>query len=264
MKIISWNVNGIRAVAKKWLFEFVQEESPDIFCIQETKAFESQVKKELENFSEYNYLWHAWERPWYAGTAIFYKNDIKVLETKNIFWEIEHFHNDWRVTQINFEKDWEEIVLINWYFPNGWTRADGSEMVTYKLEFYDNLIKYSNELVNQNKNVILTWDFNICHTEIDIARPKENKNSIWFLLVEREKVSELLDNWYIDTFRYFYPDQIDTYSWWSYRAWARPRNVGWRIDYFVVNKDAISKVKNIRYMNEVMWSDHCPVMLELK
>jgi len=137
-------------------------------------------------------------------------------------------------------------------------------MVTYKLEFYNQLIKYANEIKENGKDVILTGDFNIVHTPIDIARPKENENSIWFLPIERAKVWELLDNGYIDTFRYLYPDQIDTYSWWSYRAGARPRNVWWRIDYFVVNKDFIESVADIQYMNDIMGSDHCPVRLELK
>lgn len=137
-------------------------------------------------------------------------------------------------------------------------------MLEYKLEFYDHLIQYVEWLKSQGKNIIMTGDFNIVHTEIDIARPKENVNSIGFLPIEREKISELFSYGYTDMFRHFYPDQLDTYSWWSYRAWARPRNVGWRIDYFVANNDFVEKIIDIRYMNEVMWSDHCPVMLELK
>ena len=264
MKIITWNVNWIRAVAKKWFKDFVYSEKPDILCIQETKAFEEQFLKELWEFEGYKYIWHSGTRAWYAGTAIFYKNDLNIISTKNQFDENYHFHDDWRVTEIIFQKDSDEVVLLNWYFPNGWTRADGTEMVTYKLEFYDKLIEYMNFLVKTWKKVIVTWDFNICHTEIDIARPKENENSIWFLPIERAKVSELLANWYIDTFRYFYPEKTETYSWWSYRAWARPRNVWWRIDYFVVNKDFIEKVQDIEYMTSVEWSDHCPVKLTLK
>lgn len=263
MKIISWNVNGIRAVAKKWFLEFFENEKPDILCIQETKAFEDQFLKELWEIPEYKYIWHTWTRPGYAWTAIFYKKDLKIIDLKNDF-ESSHFTEDWRVTEIEFSYKDKHIVLLNWYFPNWWTRADGTEMLTYKLEFYDELIKYINNLVKQWKEVIITWDFNICHTEIDIARPKENENSIWFLPIEREKVSELLNNWYIDTFRYFYPEKLDVYSWWSYRAWARQRNVGWRIDYFVVNKNFIENVENIIYMTEILWSDHCPVKLILK
>ena len=154
--------------------------------------------------------------------------------------------------------------MINGYFPNWWTRADWTEMLTYKLEFYDKLINYINSLVKEKKEVIITWDFNICHTEIDIARPKENENSIWFLPIERKKITELLENWYIDTFRYFYPEKVNVYSWWSYRWGARPRNVWWRLDYFVVNKAFIDKVSDMIYMTEIEWSDHCPIKLLLK
>lgn len=263
MKIISWNVNWIRAVAKKGFKEFINSEKPDIFCLQETKAFASQFEKDLWEIEWYNYIWHTWTRAWYAWTAIFYKKDLEIIDLKNDF-ESSHFTEDWRVTEIEFFYNWEHTVLLNWYFPNWWTRADWTEMLTYKLEFYNELIKYVNKLVSENKKVIITWDFNICHTEIDIARPKENENSIWFLPIERAKVSELLSNGYTDTFRYFYPWKTDIYSWWSYRAWARPRNVWWRIDYFVVNNDFIDYVEDIIYMTDIMWSDHCPVKLILK
>ena len=263
MKIITWNVNWIRAVAKKWFKEFVLSESPDILAIQETKAFEDQFLADLWEIPGYKYLWHTWTRPGYAWSAIFYKENLEIVSLQNTF-ENNYFNEDWRVTQITFKKDWKEIILINWYFPNGWTRADWTEMLTYKLDFYSNLINYVNSLVSAWKNVIITWDFNICHERIDIARPDENENSIWFLPVERAKFSELLANWYIDTFRYFYPDLAEVYSWWSYRAWARPRNVWWRLDYFVVNKDFIKNVENIEYLTKIMWSDHCPVKLILK
>jgi exodeoxyribonuclease-3 len=256
-------VNWIRAVAKKWFKDFVETESPDILCVQETKAFEEQFLKEVWDLEWYNYIWHTWERAWYAGTAIFYKNDIKIISTKNKFESMEHFHTDWRVTEIEFERNWKNIVLFNGYFPNGWTRADWTEMVGYKLEFYDHLMKYSNKLKAQWKDIILTWDFNIVHTEIDIARPKQNQKSIWFLPIEREKIWKLINDWNLDVFRYFHPEQLDTYSWWSYRAWARQNNVWWRIDYFIVNKDFIKNIKSINYMTSIMWSDHCPVKLEL-
>lgn len=260
MKIISWNVNGIRAVAKKWFTDFVLEEKPDILCIQETKAFEPQFLKDVWEIPGYKYIWHTGTRAGYAGTAIFYKEELELKSSVNSFGDIWHFHDDGRVTQAEFE----DFVIINGYYPNGWTRADGTEMVSYKLEFYDHIIKHANDLVAQGKNVILTGDLNIVHTEIDIARPKENQNSIGFLPIERAKVSELLENGYIDTFRHLYPEQLDTYSWWSYRGGARPRNVGWRIDYFVVNKDFIQKVEDMQYMTDVMGSDHCPIKLELK
>ena len=264
MKIITWNVNWIRAVAKKWFKDFIYSENPDILCIQETKAFEDQFLKDVWKLDWYKYVWHAWKRAGYAWSVIFYKENIKVIDTKKHFDDIEHFYTDWRVTELEFIYNNEKVVLFNWYFPNGWTRTDGTEMLTYKLDFYDHLIDYLRKIKKSWKNIILTWDFNICHTGIDIARPKENQNSIWFLPIERKKIWELINDWNIDVWRYFYPDKKDVYSWWSYRAKARARNVWWRIDYFVVNKEFIKYVKDIEYMTEITWSDHCPVKLELK
>lgn len=268
MKIISWNVNWIRAVAQKWFKEFIIKQNPDIFCLQETKAFEAQFLKEVGNIDWYKYIWHTWIKAWYAWTAIFFRENIEVIDTKNDFWEIDHFHDDWRVTELEFfyKKWWEKkhIVLLNWYFPNGWTRADGTEMVSYKLEFYEHLKTYTRKLKSEWKQVIITWDYNICHTEIDIARPKENEDSIWFLPIERATIWDFINDWNLDVWRYFNPTKTDVYSWWSYRAGARPRNVWWRIDYFVVNKELINDVENIDYLTDVMWSDHCPVMLKLK
>ena len=272
MKIISWNVNGIRAVAKKWFKEFVEFESPDVLCLQETKAFEDQFLKDVWELEWYDYVWHTGERAWYAGTAIFYKQGIEVTDVKNIFEGYDKFHSDGRVTQITFEYtplsagegEKTEVVLFNWYFPNGWTRADGTEMLTYKLWFYDDLIEYANALKNEWKEVILTWDFNIVHTAIDIARPKENENTIWFLPIEREKIWELFNHWYSDVWRNKNPDTLEVYSWWSYRAGARPRNVWWRIDYFAITDEALSWVEDIKYLTDIMGSDHCPVMLQLK
>ena len=266
MKIITWNVNWIRAVWKKDFKEIVAEENPDILCLQETKAFEDQFIKDknLWELEWYKYVWHKWTRAWYAGTVIFYKNEVEVIDTKNDFGEIDHFHDDWRVTELEFRYNWEHVVLINGYFPNGWTRADGTEMVSYKLDFYTHLKEYTRALKAEWKQVIVTWDFNIVHTEIDIARPKQNVNSIWFLPIEREKIWDFIADGNMDVFRHFYPDQIDTYSWWSYRAWARARNVWWRIDYFVVNKELEKSLVDITYRMDIMWSDHCPVELILK
>jgi len=264
MKIISWNVNWIRAIAKKWFIDFIEKQNPDIFCLQETKAFESQFLKEVWIIEWYDYIWHTWTRAWYAGTAIFWKKEIEIIDTKNDFWEIIHFHEDWRITELEFRYKEKHIVLLNWYFPNGWDRADWSEMLSYKLEFYNHLKDYTRNLKNNWKDIIITWDFNICHREIDIARPKENVNSIWFLAIEREKIWEFIDDWNIDVWRYLNPTKADVYSWWSYRAGARPRNVWWRIDYFIVNANFIENIDDIKYITETKWSDHCPVSLKLK
>lgn len=175
------------------------------------------------------------------------------------FAEVEHFHEDGRVVEIEF---WD-IVLLNIYFPNGWDRADWTEMLTYKLEFYDKFINYINNLRDQWKKIISTWDFNICHREIDIARPKENENSIGFLPIERAEMDNLLQNNYVDVFRHFNPELKDHYTWWSYRAGARPRNVWRRLDYFWVSNDVLPLVTNVAHQTNAMWSDHCPITLEL-
>lgn len=265
MKIISWNVNWLRAVIKKWFLDFIQTEKPDILCLQEVKSFEHQIPAEVSFvLKDYDYIRHAWQRPWYAWTAIFYSKKLKVKTTKNSFNHNE-FHEDGRLTELVFQdNDAKEVVLINWYFPNGWTRADGTEMLTYKLWFYDKIMNYINDLKSNWKNIIVCGDLNICHEEIDIARPKENQNSIWFLPIERNKITELLNLWYTDIFRYFYTDQKDIYSRWSYRAWARARNVGWRIDYFVTNNEYISNISDIKYLTNILWSDHCPISLTLQ
>ncbi len=260
MKIITWNVNGIRAVLKKGFKDFLANKKPDIICLQETKAFESQFLAEIGELEGYKYVWHSGTRPGYAGSAILYKENLAVSDLKNHFWEIEHFHADGRVTELKCDN----FILINSYFPNGGQKVSEENMLDYKLEFYDKMIHYVNTLVASWNNVIMTWDFNICHTEIDIARPKENEDSIGFLPIERKKIDHFLELGYIDTFRHFYPEKRDIYSWWSYRAGARPRNVGWRLDYFIVNQSFIENVKDTIYLADVMGSDHCPVEIILK
>ena len=153
MKIISWNVNWIRAVAKKWFKDFVAESNPDILCIQETKAFEEQFLKDVWELEWYNYVRHAGERAGYAGTAIFFKDSSWVVDTRNHFDEIEHFHSDWRLTEIKTN----DFVLLNGYFPNGWTRADWTEMVTYKLDFYDKIIDYVYSSYASNCDFMNVW-----------------------------------------------------------------------------------------------------------
>ncbi|MDR0861092.1 MAG: endonuclease/exonuclease/phosphatase family protein [Candidatus Peribacteria bacterium] len=178
MKIASRNVNGIRAVINKDFFPRVKTNDPDIICLQEVKAFENQIPPEIRfHLSNYDYLRHHGTRPGYAGTAIFYKKGIEITEEKSEF-SFPCFSEDGRTTQLNFAYGNEEIALINCYFPNGGPRADGTEMLPYKLDFYEKFRSYMNELRNAGKLVISTGDFNICHEPIDIARPEENKNSI--------------------------------------------------------------------------------------
>ncbi len=261
MKIASRNVNGIRAVLQKWFYDWVNENDRDIICLQETKAFEHQVPAEFRyNMQNYNWVWHSGERPGYAGTATFYKKSLNLVSSKSHFEDIEKFHEDGRVVETKFQ----DFTLLNIYFPNGWEKADGTEMLSYKLNFYENFIHYINQLRDNWEKVIVTGDFNICHKEIDIARPKENENSIWFLPIERAEMDRLEENWYVDSFRYFNPELRDQYTWWSYRAGARPRNVWWRLDYFRVSKDVLPLILRIQHQTLVEWSDHCPISLELK
>lgn len=258
MKICSWNINGIRAIIWKWFIEWVKKENPDILCLQEVKAFESQIPSEIKLLmQDYWYVWHSWERPWYSWVAVFYKQ--KPISSKSHFEELTHFHEEWRVIEVKYPK----FTLLNIYFPNWWTTADWEERLSYKLEFYDKFLEYINKLRAQWESIVATWDFNVCHKEIDIARPKENEHSIWFLPEERVKIDKIVNAWYIDVFRHFNPNEKDRYTWWSYRAWARPRNIWWRLDYFFVSPDLINKVKNIEQLDEIMWSDHCPVSIEI-
>ena len=242
---------------QKGFFEFVKNYQPDILCLQETKAFETQLPAEFKYMmKDYGYVRHSGTKPWYAGTAIFFKE--KPLEVRNTFEE-QYFHEDGRTIEVKYS----EFTLLNLYVPNWWDRADGREMLTYKLEFYEKLIKYANSLRDKWENVIMCGDFNIAHTEIDIARPKENKDSIWFLPIEREMMTKLISNWYIDCFRHFNPGVKDHYTRRSYRAGARPKNVWRRIDYFFVSDNFIKNVKKIIHHTDIFGSDHCPISLEI-
>jgi exodeoxyribonuclease-3 len=253
MKVLSWNVNGIRAVVKKWFIEAIQLFDPDIICLQETKAFFDQCPEEVKQLW-YDICWHAGTRPGYAGTAILTKNIPHVACS---IFPHSIFHEDGRVTQVEFGN----TLVLNIYFPNGGVRADGTEMLSYKLNFYDTLIQYIQD--HKDKNIIIVWDYNICHTEFDIARPKENVNSIGFLPIERAKVSEFLSHGFVDVYRHLYPDARDEYTWRSYRAWAKQNNVWRRIDYACVSDNVKDKITRFKHFPETYGSDHCPIMLEI-
>lgn len=257
MKIISWNVNGIRAIAQKGFFEWFTEQNADIVCLQETKAFPEQLGFDLRNPNGYHAVWHTGKTAGYAGVATFSKQTP--LSEKSHFEEITHFHEDGRVVETKFK----DFTLLNIYFPNGGERADGTEMLSYKLKFYEHFLDYIETLRKRGESIIICGDFNVCHKEIDIARPKENENSIGFLPVERAWISKIIQHGYVDVFRHFNPEQRDAYTWWSYRAGARPRNVGWRLDYFFISSDLIDKVVKITHQTNIFGSDHCPVCLEL-
>ncbi len=260
MKIASRNVNGIRAITGKWFYEWVKQNDPDIICLQEVKSFETQLPPEFRyHMANYNRIRHAGEKPGYSGVATFYKKDLKFVSWISRFESVEHFHEEGRVVETKFQ----EFTLLNIYFPNGWERADGTEMLSYKLKFYEHFIHYINKLRDTWESIITCGDFNICHREIDIARPKENANSIWFLPIERAEMDKLENHGYVDVFRYYNPTLVDQYTWWSYRANARHNNVWWRLDYFWVSSDIVAHTKKITHETSIEWSDHCPIVLDL-
>jgi len=264
MKILSRNINWIRAVIQKWFFDWVKNNNADIICLQEVKAFESQIPSELRFYmSDYNYLWHQWTRPWYAWTAIFYKKWVEIVSKKSDFL-FHEFSDEGRVTEIAFQYLGKIVHLLNIYFPNGWDRADWTEMLSYKLDFYEKIRQYVQWIRDNWERIIMCGDFNICHTEIDIARPKENENSIWFLLIERQEMDKLENDGLVDVFRKKNPELKNQYTWRSYRAWARARNIGWRLDYFWISPELFSDVEYIEHQIKVFWSDHCPINIQLK
>lgn len=262
LKIATRNVNGIRAVAEKWFVDRVRTNDLDFVCIQEPKAFEHQIPASISALSyDYDYVRHAGTRAWYAGTAIFYKKKFWTLSGNNTFQGFDKLHDDGRITELTLDN----LKIINWYFPNWGTRADGTEMLSYKLDFYDQIISYVKGLQAQGFQTIVTWDFNIVHTPIDIARPKENENTIWFLPIERAKIGSFMDmTQSLDMWRHLHPEQLDGYTRRSYRAGARPRNVGRRIDYMMVDHSLSDQINACEIQCNVMWSDHCPVILEMK
>ncbi|MEK9166986.1 MAG: exodeoxyribonuclease III [Patescibacteria group bacterium] len=254
MKIVCWNVNGVRAAVKKGMLEFLERENPDIFCIQESKAKPKQLSEEVLNPSGYYSVWNSAERPGYSGVAIFSKK--KPIRTE-LSMGVQEFDHEGRFILTEFE----DFVLMNLYFPNG---GMGDHRVKYKLDFYDQLLDIAERLRKEGKNLIICGDYNTAHKEIDLARPKENEGISGFLPIERAWLDKFVSYGYVDTFRNFYPELTDAYTWWSMRTYARPRNIGWRIDYFFVNKEFLSRVDDSYILTEIEGSDHAPIVLKLK
>lgn len=251
MKLISWNVNGYRAILKKGFFDFIKKEKPDILAIQETKVSIEQLKKQdyaQGYFTEFNSA----ERKGYSGTAIFSKQKPKATE---IGMGISRFDNEGRMIHAEYDR----FHFINCYFPNG---GMGPERIKYKLEFYEAFLSYIEEMRKDKKPVIFCGDVNTAHNEIDLARPKENEKNTGFLRIERDWLDKIEKYGWIDTFRYLHPNEI-AYTWWDYKTRARERNVGWRIDYFFINSESINILKRAFTMPEVQGSDHCPLGIEL-
>ncbi|UCD14007.1 MAG: exodeoxyribonuclease III [Thermoplasmatales archaeon] len=253
MKILSWNVNGIRAAERKGLFKWFKKESPDILCLQEIKALPEQVLPYLRNALGYYNFWSPAERKGYSGVVTYTKE--KPSEVKNGFG-IEKFDIEGRTIITEFPS----FTLFNIYFPNG---KKNRERLDYKLDFYDTFLAYADNLKIQGKNIVVCGDFNTAHKEIDLARPKENEHISGFLPVERAWIDTFIDHGYVDTFRQF-NKQPEHYTWWDLKTRARERNVGWRIDYFFVNKEFLPHLKNAFIMQDDMGSDHCPIGIEIK
>ncbi|MDD7216177.1 MAG: exodeoxyribonuclease III [Anaerovoracaceae bacterium] len=249
MRLVSWNVNGLRAVMGKNFMEFFNEIDADIFCLQETKLQEGQIEMDLPGYYQY---WNYAEKKGYSGTAIFTKK-----EPVSVSYGIgidEHDHEG-RVITLEFD----DFYMVTVYTPNS---QDELRRLEYRMKWEDDFREYLLKL-NHEKPVIVTGDMNVAHREIDLKNPKTNRRNAGFTDEERGKMTELLDSGFIDTFRYFYPDTEGIYSWWSYRFKAREKNAGWRIDYFLVSKDMESRLKDAKIHTEVLGSDHCPVELEI-
>ena len=250
MKLISWNVNGIRAAKNKGFDEFFKEVDADMFCIQETKMQEGQADLSKEG---YEVFLNSAEKKGYSGTAIFTK--VKPISVKYGIGIDEH-DNEGRVITLEFDK----FYLVNCYTPNSKRELERLEYrQVWEDEFKDYLLN-----LNKTKEVILCGDLNVAHKEIDLKNPKTNKRSAGFTDEERNKMTELLNSGFIDTFRYVYPDAIDKYTWWSYMGRAREKNVGWRIDYFIISKGLKNNIEDAKIHHEILGSDHCPVELEIK
>ncbi|KOF57397.1 exodeoxyribonuclease III [Clostridium sp. DMHC 10] len=250
MKLISWNVNGLRACVQKGFLDYFKEVDADIFCVQETKLQEGQIDLKLDGYYDY---WNYAEKKGYSGTAIFSK--IKPINcTYGI--NIEEHDKEGRVITLEFD----EFYMVTVYTPNS---KEKLARLDYRMEWEDCFRDYLKNL-DEKKPVIVCGDMNVAHTEIDLKNPKTNTKNAGFSPEERSKFTELLGAGFIDTYRYFYPDKEGIYSWWSYRFKAREKNAGWRIDYFCVSEGLKDKLVSANIHTKVMGSDHCPVELVIK
>ena len=247
-----WNVNGLRAVLKKDFLDTLAREDIDVIGLQETKLQEHQIPPEMAELTQYHQYWSHAERKGYSGTALLSK--IKPLSFETAFGEDE-FDIEGRINIAEYE----QFILFNIYFPNG---GQGDERLAYKLRFYDKALEIMQAKRATGKAILVAGDYNTAHKEIDLARPKENETVTGFLPIERAWLDKLVEHGWVDTFRIFDPS-AEQYSWWSYRAGARPRNIGWRIDYFFVDQEHQTLVTNAGIRQDVMGSDHCPVFVEI-
>lgn len=250
MKFISWNVNGIRACMTKGFMDFFKEVDADIFCLQETKLQAGQIEMDLEGYHQY---WNYAEKKGYSGTAIFTKKE-PISVTYGL--GIEEHDKEGRVITLEFD----DFYFITVYTPNSQTEL---ARLSYRMTWEDDFKKYLKKL-EEKKPVIFCGDLNVAHKEIDLKNPKTNRKNAGFTDEERAKFTELVNDGFIDTFRYFYPEMEGIYSWWSYRFKAREKNAGWRIDYFMVSSSLKDRLESAKIHTEIYGSDHCPVELVLK
>ena len=258
--IISWNVNGLRAVYRKGNMAQVLHMKPDIFCIQETKSLPEQLPAELKDPEGYHSYFHfPTQKKGYSGVAIYTK--VKPLYVSRDMG-IDQFDQEGRLIMAEYE----DFTLINCYFPNG---GGPPERLRYKLDFYDYFLEFINKLHEKQPNIIFCGDLNVAHETIDLARPKENETHVGFLPIERAWMDKLTSstardgvNW-IDIFRHFYPNKTEAYTYWDMKTFARERNVGWRIDYFFTSPEMLKRVKSIEILDKILGSDHCPIKLTL-
>jgi exodeoxyribonuclease-3 len=270
MKYMSWNVNGIRAVLKKDFKEILTTEDPDVIWFQETKWRHEQLTKKDQAWLEetgYHQYWNPAERPGYSGTAVFSKKPALSVT----FWISEDSFDSKSVDYVdetlikNYEGrvitlEFEDHYYVTVYTPNS---KDDLSRLWYRYGVWDKAFLQYLKYLEQTKPVIACWDLNVAHRPIDLARPKQNTMSAWFTREEREWMDNFIDAGLLDTFRLKYPDAEDKYTWWSYRAWARARNVGWRIDYFLISKSLETKLIDAKTRDDILGSDHCPVEIEI-
>lgn len=254
MKLISWNVNGLRAALKKGFLDWLYEIDADFVFLQETKCEPEQLPEDVRNPKGYHAFFSASKtRKGYSGVALYTKIPPDRVEYG---WNDPRFDDEGRVVTAYFG----DVVLLGVYFPNG---GGGPERLQYKLDFYDAFLEHIEKLRGEGKKIIFGGDINTAHEEIDLARPKANETNTGFLPEERAWIDELVNHGYRDTFRHFYPNKTEAYSYWDMKTVARERNVGWRIDYFFVSPDLATKLKGAGIMVNVYGSDHCPVYLDI-
>lgn len=250
MKIVTWNVNGLRALYRKGALKPVLRWNPDLLCLQEIKARPDQLTRDQRDVPGYKIIWNPAERPGYSGVATFASDNPFEVE---VGMRAPKFDIEGRVIRTRHSN----FLLYNVYFPSG---QRDRQRVEYKLAFYAHLLDVCNNLHSDGEKIIITGDFNTAHMPIDLKNPKSNKNTSGFLIEEREWVSNYLNQGFVDVYRTLYPDR-EQYTWWTYRSNARARNVGWRLDYFLVSKALVPRVKDVIIHDEILGSDHCPVEL---